>query len=793
MGAAHRLPRRRPWSPTPPNLGTSSRMRLIVACGCCSVLILSALVAQGADGDFDARILPLLKTYCAECHSGSEPEAGLSFDMVRHVSHVDDHPDLWEGVAKKLRRREMPPADAKQLSADEIKLVDAWISERMKKLLETQKPNPGRVTMRRLNKVEYNNTIRDLVGIDFHPADDFPADDTGYGFDNIGDVLSLQPLLMERYLAAADQIIDKAIVETVTGKTIVEVAGKVMQRVEGEYGDVGDIAQSLAAVGILESSIGIDSDGTYDIVIKAHGEQAGSDPARMSVRVDGTEVRLVDVPATQNNPGEYTVPWDLKKGIHKIGLAFVNDYYNPTSADITQRDRNLVIWGLQIRESGETVWKHLPETHRRIVGRAPAPGNYSPLAREIIGRFAGQAFRRPIDKEDVKKIFRLYQQAEKDGATFEQAIKVALTAILVSPRFLFRMEIDRPDDGDDGIRRIKSFELASRLSYFLWSSMPDDELLNLAKEREIRYDGNLAKQVSRMLEDAKSSALVQSFAVQWLQLRKLGLMTPDLDRFPQFTPELRDAMRRETELFFEAVMREDRPITDLLDADFTFVNERLAKHYGIEGVQGDEFRRVNVSKETRGGILTQASILTLTSNPTRTSPVKRGKWVLDNLLGDPPPPPPPGVPELPDENQAELVGTLRERLEQHRESTSCSVCHNRIDPLGFGLENYDAIGKWRSRDHDGVIDPSGVLPDGSTFSGPGELKQVLVNRRDDFTRAFAEKLLTYALGRGLTRSDRLAVDGIVASTKQNDYKFKSLILAVVESNPFLNRSMEEVP
>ena len=354
------------------------------------------------------------------------------------------------------------------------------------------------------------------------------------------------------------------------------------------------------------------------------------------------------------------------------------------------------------------------------------------------------------------------------------------------------MELDRPGDGSDGVRALRDFELASRLSYFLWSSMPDEDLFASAREQRLKSGDQLASQVNRMLLDPKSSAMVESFAVQWLQLRKLGLMTPDADLFEQFTPELLDDMRRETELFFEAVMREDRPITDFLDADFTFLNERLAKHYGIDNVTGNEFRRVNVSRSTRGGLLTQASVLTLTSNPTRTSPVKRGKWVLENLLGAPPPPPPPGVPELA-ENGEQLTGTMRQRLEQHRASSACSVCHNQIDPLGFGLENYDAIGRWRDHDGDGKIDASGVLPDGRSFEGPAGLKQLLVAQRDDFAKAFAEKLLTYALGRGLSRSDRVAVDEIVAKAKENDYKFKSFVLAVVESSPFLNRSTEEVP
>lgn len=763
--------------------------------GCLFALLTLPAVRAIAEDEatFNERVMPVVKKFCVECHAGSDPEAGLSFDTVNHVSHVDDHPDLWEDIAEKLRRREMPPVDQPQPSADEFKAVETWIAARMAQLAAAQKPNPGRVTMRRLNRFEYNNTIRDLVGVDFHPADDFPADDTGYGFDNIGDVLSLPPLLMEKYLAAAEQIIDKAIVTSIAGETIVDLEGTALKVVEGGGRPRGDTAMQLYANGLLECSIRIPQAGTHEIIVKAFGDQTGPDPARMSVRIDGNEVRLVDVPATHDAPGEYVIPWKLTEGDHRLGLAFVNDYYNPNDPDESKRDRNLIVLGCTVRSADEAEWEKLPDTYRNIILRPPASSKRHQLVREVINRFAQRAFRRSVNGEEVKRLVQLYQQAEKDGATFEQAIRIPLTAILVSPHFLFRIEIDRPDTIKDGAHSLNEFELASRLSYFLWSSMPDQNLFEAARIRAVKDLDKLTKQVERMLDDPKSSALVESFAVQWLQLRKLGITTPDTDRFPGVTTELMADMRRETELFFEAVLRENRPVTDLLDADFTYVNERLAKHYGIEGVQGPDFRRVNVARDTRGGILTQASVLTLTSNPTRTSPVKRGKWVLENLLGAPPPPPPPGVPELPDEKKGQLTGTLRQRLEQHRAPNACGVCHSRIDPLGFGLENYDAVGRWRTHDGESEVDASGVLPDGSSFKGPGELKRLLVTRKDEFTRSLAEKMLTYALGRGLTRSDRPALDKIVVDVQSNGDTLKSMVLAVVLSEPFRKRSTEEMP
>jgi hypothetical protein len=754
-------------------------------------MLLALLVAHPTwaadETQFNSRVLPLVQKFCIDCHSGSEAEAGLSFDAVNRGSHVDDHPDLWEDIAGKLRRREMPPKDSPQPSAEESDAVATWISAQLQRLAEAQKPNPGRVTMRRLNRVEYNNTIHELTGMDFQPADDFPADDTGYGFDNIADVLALPPLLMEKYLAAAEQILDRAIVEQTAGKPILELKGSSF-RGDGERD--GELAR-LNTAGVLEAELEIPQSGAYQIIVRAFGEQAGVDPVRVSVRVDGNEVRMIDVPAKRDDIGEYVVPWKLESGEHRIGLAFVNDYYNPDAADPTMRDRNLLVEKLSIRPNGPREWDSLPASHRRIILGPPTPENRRDLARETIHRFAHKAYRRTVSGEEVSRLYRLFQNAERDGASFEQAMKVALTAVLVSPHFLYRIEVDRPGEGHEGTRKLREFELVNRLSYFIWSSMPDNELFDAARRRALKQPEQLRKQVERMLNDPRSSALVESFAVQWLQLRKLGMTSPDPELFSGCTPELLADMRRETELFFAAVLRENRPLTDLIDADFTFVNERLAKHYGMDGVHGNEFRRVSVSRERRGGILTHASVLALTSNPTRTSPVKRGKWVLDNLLGEPPPPPPPGVPEFPETGGAKLTGTLRQRFEQHRAPNACGSCHSRIDPLGFGLENYDAVGRWRTHDGESPVDASGVLPDGRSFRGPAELKQLLASRKDDIARAFAEKLLTYALGRGITRSDRRAVDTIVAQAKQDEYKIRSFVFAVVASDPFTKRSTEE--
>jgi Protein of unknown function (DUF1592)/Protein of unknown function (DUF1588)/Protein of unknown function (DUF1585)/Protein of unknown function (DUF1595) len=400
----------------------------------------------------------------------------------------------------------------------------------------------------------------------------------------------------------------------------------------------------------------------------------------------------------------------------------------------------------------------------------------------------GRAYRRSVTPAEVDRVLKLVEMALASGEDFNAAIGVGLQAILVSPHFLFRVELDPEPNNPDAIRTINDYELATRLSYFLWSSMPDDELFTLARLGLLRKGGNLDRQVRRMLADPKAQALIENFAGQWLQLRNLDTVAPDKGRYPDFDESLRRAMRKETELFFAAIVREDRSVLDFIDADFSFINSRLARHYGISDVSGEEFRRVRLDPNERGGVLTQASVLTVTSNPTRTSPVKRGKWILENILGAPPPPPPADVPKLTEGAEGKLTGSLRQRMEQHRANPDCAICHKRMDPLGFGLENYDAVGAWRTKDGPFEVDASGELPSGETFVGPKELKAILKARQDEFVRCLSEKMLTYGLGRGVEYSDRCAVEDIARAVEKNDWKFSSLILAIVHSDAFQKRS-----
>ena len=437
----------------------------------------------------------------------------------------------------------------------------------------------------------------------------------------------------------------------------------------------------------------------------------------------------------------------------------------------------------------------LPESHRRIIFRQPrSPEEYPDAARIILERFATRAYRRPVAPDETAKLLSLVDLVLQSGDGFERGIQLAVQAVLVSPHFLFRVELDsrprpsnEPAPPGDGAEPIGEFELASRLSYFLWSTMPDEELFGLASEGRLREPSILAGQVRRMLKDPRSRALVENFGGQWLQIRNLKSVSPDRGRFPGFDEPLRNAMLQETELFTAEILRDDRSILDFLDADFTYVNERLARHYGLPGVKGDQFRRVRLEGSRRGGLLAQASVLTVTSNPNRTSPVKRGRWVLEQLLGTPPPPPPAGVTPLAEDHVADSSLSLRQRMEQHRSRPSCAVCHNRLDPLGFGLENYDAVGAWREHENNVPVDAAGALPSGESFRGPGELKAMLKGRPREFARCLAEKLLTYAMGRGLEDSDRCSVEQIVNELESNQYHVSSLVLGVVQSDPFLKR------
>jgi hypothetical protein len=735
--------------------------------------------------NYQNEIKPLLTKYCYTCH-GEKKKGDLDLRIYADEAAAKRDRTEFEKVLHNLQANEMPPENKPQPTAAERKLMADWVEAEVLGC-DCKHPDPGRVTIRRLNRTEYNNTIRDLVGIAFQPADDFPDDDVGYGFDNIGDVLSLSPMLMEKYLAAAEKVLDLAIM---TGP-VTNGPVKRFDAAEMKCTSVGekqeDGARMLATEGEVYAHFQFPKAGEYALRVRAAGQQAGPEPVRLEFRLAKQPVKVVEVKALEDEPQLYEARLQVQPGEQRVAVAFVNDYYDEKNPDPEKRDRNAIVHYLEI--VGPLEQQQVPESHRRIFFREPAPQTTNAVAREIIASFARRAYRRPVTARELDRLAGFVQLAGRDGENFQTGIKLALEAVLVSPNFLFRGELQPEPDNPRSVHQVDEYALASRLSYFLWSSMPDEELFALAGQGKLQ--ANLEKQVKRMLKDPKAHALVENFADQWLQIRNLAGITRDAETFPAFNEELRAAMGRETELFFEYVMQQDRSIFEFIDADYTFLNERLARHYGLAGVTGDEFRRVDLKGNQRGGLLTQASILTVTSTATRTSPVKRGKWVLENLLAAPPAPPPPDVPALKEGKAARQAGTLRQQMEQHRANPSCAACHARMDPIGFGLENYDAIGAWRTKEGDFQVDSSGQLAGGEEFHGAADLKTILLKeKKEAFVRCLSEKMLTYALGRGLEYYDKCALDEISREVARNKYRFSSVVLGVVRSTPFQHRRGE---
>ncbi len=740
---------------------------------------------QVRNRELKSDIGPLLAKYCTECHGKTEPEADFAIAAVQSVEQMLGDRKRWLSALAKVRGGEMPPEEAEvKPTADERKRLAAWLDDALNKLDCDGSPDPGRVTVRRLNRREYRNTIRDLIGIDYELAMDFPGDDSGYGFDNIGDVLTMPPVLLEKYLDAAEQIATRAI-DAEGGQAEFDrmVEG---QQLAGDGSKHGDAHRILTSEGEAHDRFDVPKSGKYAIYVAAGGEQAGDEQVRMAVRADGKEVGKMEVRARASQPQEYIAHAQLEAGQRRIGAAFLNDYWRPEEQDESKRDRNLIVASIRVRGPLDQI--DLPPSHKQIIFVNPEELDRQERRRaveQILRKLITRAFRRPPTDEELKRYADLASVARRQGDSLESSVQLVLQTLLVSPHFLYKMELDPP--GKEGQPRdLNDFEVAARLSYFLWSSMPDDELLELAAQGKLKQEGNLERQVRRMLASPKSKALAENFAGQWLELRSLDIRTPDGELFPAFSDDLRRAMRSETELFFDAIVREDRSVFDLLSADFTFVNEPLAKHYGISGVSGNDFRRVSTAGTPRGGLLTQASFLTITSNPNRTSPVKRGKWILENILGTPPPPPPPDVPELAEAKKGEDLGSLRARLEEHRKNPACASCHERMDPLGFAMENFDAIGAWRDKDGKSPIDASGKLPSGESFQGATELRDLIVkNRQNEFLHCLAEKLLTYSLGRGLEYYDQCAVDTITKALPEDGHKFSRLVVGIVHSDPFL--------
>ncbi|HMJ91224.1 MAG TPA: DUF1592 domain-containing protein [Candidatus Acidoferrum sp.] len=751
----------------------------------------STAQSEVAAKSFQHDLRPVVSEYCNNCHNSEKHKGDVVLDKFTDDATVMADRATWEKVLKNVRSRAMPPEGKPQPTEEQRALLENWLETKLF-AIDCENPDPGRVTIRRLNRSEYNHTIRDLVGVDFQPADSFPADDVGYGFDNIGDVLSMPPILLEKYLAAAEKILDAAIIDP-NAKPQAARHAAVSLPGTAEGGAYTSKIRALASAGEVFVDYFAPIDGEYGIRARVFQQQVGEGPARMAFRVGGKETRVFDVRVGEQRPETYETTVQMRAGTNRFAVAFVNPLTITNEPDpkakrrdqrVTVRTRRLMVDYLEIVPPAG-AHQTLPESHQRIFICRHSKDHDESCAREVIGQFARRAFRRPVTGDELDRLLKVYGVGKTEGESFERSVQLALQAVLVSPHFLFRGEIVPDPNNPKSVHPVNDFALASRLSYFLWSSTPDDELLHLASRGDLSKPGVIEAQVKRMLKNPKSTAFVENFTGQWLQIRNLWKVTPDTNIFASFTDTLRGDMERETELFFETVMREDRSLLDFIDGNYTFVNERLARHYGMEGVRGEAFQRVAFKDKSRGGVLTHGSVMTITSNPTRTSPVKRGKWVLDNLLGTPPPPPPPDVPDLKD--QKELTGTLRQKMEMHRVNPNCSSCHERMDPIGFGLENFNAVGVWREKDEELPIDSSGKLPGGEKFNGPSELRNILRQQKDLFARCLTEKMLTYALGRGLEYYDKCALDKITATLAKKDYKFSVLITEIVKSAPFQMR------
>lgn len=801
--------------------------------------IAAAGVSLAGEAEFTARVQPLLEKYCYDCHADGSDKGNVVFDAFKsHAERTADH-GFWLNVLRNLRAEVMPPAKKDQPSASELALIEGWIKSDVFKI-DPADPDPGRVTLRRLNRVEYQNTIRDLMGVEFRAFEEFPPDDTGYGFDNIGDVLTTSPLLLEKYMDAAEVIVAEA----------VPVVSLVVdqQRAEGaEFrsadGRIDGRNISFYQPATISRVFKTGEPGEYRLLLEANVSGAFDfDPGRMKLTVRlGDEVLLEEEHRWQDGKKvNHEFSRQLPAGEHRVSLTLeplVPEEQKKTRVDF--RLRSITLQGPLAPE----LRVH-PPNYERFFSRAEPPVDSTQrrqYASEVLGRFATRAFRRPVDDRTVARLAAIAEDAcSQPGKSFEAGVARAMVAVLASPRFLFRTEGVEPTATAGQHPNLDEHSLASRLSYFLWSTMPDAELTELAARGELRK--NLKAQVDRLLADQRSNQFVENFVGQWLLARDVeGISINErsvLDRdsgqdraqekvrerfnalreipADQITPEqqkeldavraafrrrrdatvelngdLRRAMRRETELTFNHILRDNRSITELLDANYTFLNERLARHYGVAEVKGDEFRQVTLpANSPRGGILTHGSVLVVTSNPTRTSPVKRGVFLLDQILGTPAPPPPPDVPdlELAEKEFKDREPTLRETLELHRSNALCKSCHNRMDPLGLALENFNALGMWRETERGHHVDPAGSLITGETFTDIRELKRILATeRRLDFYRCLTGKLMTYALGRGMEYNDTQALDGIVQRLQREDGRFSALLLGVIESAPFQKR------
>jgi hypothetical protein len=777
---------------------------------------------QQAGSNTEKRAMPgaepkaMLDKYCVTCHNQRLKTGGLTLDNL-NLDKVADNAETWEKVLRKLHGGMMPPQGMPRPDEAAVNQFTGWLETSLDRAAATH-PEPGRSTLHRLNRTEYGNAIHDLLDLDIDAASFLPADDEANGFDNIADVLRFSPSLLEQYLSASDKIASLAVGDpSITPVSLIFHAAPDLDQekhieglplgtrggilipynfpLDGEYDFRVFLLQNI--VGYLTGleyahQLEISIDGQRVFLAQVGGEEDNKmSDANLGVAKDTIDARLRTRLPVKAGPRTVVVTFLRRNSAPSDEplQPFTHDHDLQNMNGVPRIDRMQITGPFNATGSGDT-----PSRHRIFSCRPANAAAELPCARTILTNLARRAYRRPVTSADLESLLSFYQSA-RNKKNFDAGIENALRLILTNPKFLFRTETDPAGAAPGSMHPISDLELASRLSFFLWSTIPDDQLITVASQGKLKDPAILEQQVKRMLADDRSEALVKNFAGQWLMLRNLPNVQPDPNEFPNFDDNLRQAFRRETEMFFGSIMREDRNVLDLLNADYTFVNERLAKHYSIEGVYGSQFRRVKLTGpvgEERRGLLGQGSILTVTSEANRTSPVKRGKFILENIFGTPPPSPPPNVPPL-KENEGAQAMSVRARLELHRKNPPCAGCHAVMDPLGFSLENFDGVGEWRTKEPGGAVDPSGQLADGTKVDGPVALRNAIMKHPEQFVRTLTEKMLTYGLGRGLEYYDMPTVRGIARDASRNDYKFSSIVLGIVKSTPFQMRRVQDAP
>jgi hypothetical protein len=779
-----------------------------------AAMLAAATVATGcAPGpeDLVAEHTSTINRYCLDCHNAVDQEAGLVLEGI-DLAAVEQNAELLETIVMKLEGRMMPPPGGGRPSDEERESLTAFLIESLDAAAAAN-PDMGRMAVHRLNRTEYGNAVRDLLGLEIDAAEYLPADDEAYGFDNIADVLRVSPSLMEQYLSASSKLAALAV-----GDPETQVVNAVYRAPPdlGQYRHVDGLPLGTRGGLLISHYFPLDAEYDFAVFLTRNivGYMTGLEwPHELEISIDGERVFVAPVGGEDDNlmsDRNFSAAADtiderlrtrvfVEAGQHEVSVAFIrrNSAQTEEPLELHTRDQDLqnmngvplvdyvtLIGPINPQGPGDT------ESRRSIFSCTPSSAaDELPCAEEILSRLGRQAYRRPLSEEELGQLLELYELGRSD-LTFERGIQTAIRGLLASPRFLFRSYEDPEGLAPGDIYPLDDFALASRLSFFLWSSIPDDRLLELAAANRLSDPEVYTGEVERMLADPKAHALIDNFARQWLFLRNLQSARPDVATFPDFDENLRRALRRETELLFESVVREDRSVVELLSADYTFINERLAQHYGIPGVYGSHFRRFEGVPEERRGLLGHGSILTITSLPNRTSPVIRGKWVMENILGTPPPPPLPNVPAFKENEPGDAPQSVRERLQAHRSNPVCASCHELLDPLGLALENYDAVGRWRLKEPGAAVDSSGRMPDGTLIEGVVELREAILERPEGFVSVVAQKLMTYALGRGVDYFDMPTIRAIVADAGQSDYAFSSLVMGVATSDQFRMKQIQ---